>query len=96
MEEALCVDVENGIASYGARPLPLTRQEVAVLGTLADAGGRVVSRTELARGAGLRHASPRRAESLLVTVRRVIGDDAVRTVRGRGWALQPQHIRVEE
>ena len=90
--DGLWVDRELGIAGFGVRQLPLTPQEVAVLATLADARGRVVSRAELARRSGLQHASPRRADSLLVTLRRALGGTAVRTVRGRGWILVPEAV----
>jgi DNA-binding response OmpR family regulator len=96
MGEVLWVDVERGAAGYGDRQLPLTRQEVAVLAALADARGRVVSRSELARGAGLRHASARRTDGVLVRVRSALGVDAIRTVRGRGWALDADAIVVSE
>lgn len=92
--DGLWVDRDRGIAGYGLRQLPLTPQEVAVLATLADARGRVVSRSELARRAGLRHASARRADSLLVKVRQALGDTAVRTVRGRGWMLDTDAVAV--
>lgn len=49
--------------------------------------GRVVSRHELARRAGIAELSPRRADSLIVGIRRQIGSDRVRTVRRRGWLL---------
>jgi DNA-binding response OmpR family regulator len=65
--------------------------EAAVLAVLREANGRVVSRRELARRAGLREASPRRADSIGVQLRRSLGDDAIRTVRSRGWALDPRH-----
>jgi hypothetical protein len=48
-----------------------------------------VSRTEIARVAGLDDLSERRCDSLLVGVRRAVGVDAVRTVRRRGWMLVP-------
>jgi DNA-binding response OmpR family regulator len=65
--------------------------ETAVLAVLREANGRVVSRQQLARKAGLRDASPRRADSILVQLRRTLGDDAIRTVRSRGWALDTSH-----
>ena len=61
--------------------------EAAVLAVLAESRGRVVSRRGLARRAGLSDAAPRRADSVLVNLRRALGDDAIRTVRGRGWIL---------
>ena len=94
MHEGLWVDRDRGVAGYGERMLALSGQEVAVLATLADARGRVVSRAELARRSGLRHASPRRADSLLVTLRQALGGGAVRTVRSRGWVLDLDAVVV--
>jgi len=61
--------------------------EAAVLAVLREADGRVLSRREIARRAGLRDASPRRADAIVVQLRRSLGDGAIRTVRRRGWAL---------
>ena len=63
--------------------------ELAVLQVFLDCRGRVVSRLEIARRAGLTGMNQRRCDSLLVTLRRVLGADAIRTVRGRGWMLEP-------
>jgi DNA-binding response OmpR family regulator len=49
--------------------------------------GRVLSRQELARRAGLTDLSARRCDSLIVGIRRGVGPDRVRTVRRRGWML---------
>lgn len=54
---------------------------------LAGNAGRVLSRNELARRAGLGELSPRRADSLIVGIRRSLGADRIRTVRRRGWLL---------
>ncbi len=54
---------------------------------LADHEGRVMSRHELARRAGLGDLSPRRCDSIIVGIRRRIGADRVQTVRRRGWML---------
>lgn len=70
--------------------------ETAVLAVLLEANGRVVSRRELVRRAGLRDASPRRADSIVVQLRRSLGEDAIRTVRSRGWALDPEHLVLPE
>jgi DNA-binding response OmpR family regulator len=71
-----------------SRPLEhLTPQERAVYHALAARRGRVVSRAELARDAGLGELSERRCDALLVGVRRALGADSVRTVRRRGWML---------
>ena len=67
----------------------LGTQERAVLFALAQSAGKVVSRRELARRVGISNLSERRCDSLLVGVRRVLGPDAIRTVRSRGWILDP-------
>jgi DNA-binding response OmpR family regulator len=67
----------------------LTPQERAVYDALASNVGRVLSRNELARRAGLADLSARRCDSLIVGVRRAVGADRVRTVRRRGWMLLP-------
>jgi DNA-binding response OmpR family regulator len=67
----------------------LAAQEAAVLKALLDCRGRVVSRRELARLAGIAELNDRRCDSLLVAIRRHLGSDSIRTVRGRGWMLVP-------
>ncbi|MFM8847047.1 MAG: helix-turn-helix domain-containing protein [Actinomycetota bacterium] len=67
----------------------LAHQEAAVLKALLDCRGRVVGRRELARLAGIADLNDRRCDSLLVAIRRVLGADAIRTVRGRGWMIVP-------
>ena len=57
----------------------------AVLEALAR--GRVVSRAELARAAGLEGLSERRCDGLLVELRRDLGPDVLRNLRRRGWIL---------
>ena len=71
------------------RHASLGAQERAVLTTLLANRGRVVGRRELARGAGLAELSPRRCDSVLVGLRRALGNDAIVTVRSRGWMLNP-------
>lgn len=56
---------------------------------LASNAGRVLSRAELARRAGLADLSSRRCDSLIVGIRRAIGAERVVTVRRRGWMLVP-------
>lgn len=71
-----------GTVSLGA-------QERAVIATLFAHRGRVVSRRELSRLAGLAELSERRCDSILVSLRRVLGGAAIITVRSRGWMLSP-------
>ncbi len=54
---------------------------------LSDNAGRVMSRGEIARRAGLADLSTRRCDSLIVGIRRELGPDRIRTVRRRGWML---------
>lgn len=54
---------------------------------LAGHPGRVLSRAEIARRAGIADLSARRCDSLIVGIRRSVGTDRVRTVRRRGWML---------
>jgi len=54
---------------------------------LAANAGKVVSRTEIARQAGISELSDRRCDSLIVGIRRRIGADRIVTVRRRGWML---------
>ena len=71
-----------------APPLALlTAQEQAVYHVLASNAGRVLSRSEIARRAGISALSERRCDSLIVGIRRRIGADRIVTVRRRGWML---------
>ncbi len=54
---------------------------------LAAHSGRVLSRGELARRAGISDLSARRCDSLIVGIRRCVGADRIRTIRQRGWML---------
>ncbi len=72
----------------GTHPLEhLTPQERAVYEVLAANVGRVLSRAELARRAGIADLSARRCDSLIVGIRRNVGTKRVLTVRRRGWML---------
>lgn len=66
----------------------LSPQEMAVLRVLVESCERVIGRRELARRIGLSDVNERRCDSLLVAIRRTLGADAIRTVRGRGWILE--------
>lgn len=68
-------------------PLELTAQERAVFEVLEQHRGRVLSRQEIARRAGIADLSARRCDSLIVGIRRRVGRDRIRTVRRRGWML---------
>ena len=58
-----------------------------MLAVLLATQGRVVGRRELARQAGMADLSERRCDSVLVGIRRLLGAEALITVRSRGWRL---------
>jgi DNA-binding response OmpR family regulator len=68
----------------------LDHRELAVLNALMTNRSRVLSRSELTRLSGLNGLNERRCDSLLVGIRRVLGADAIRTVRGRGWIIDSE------
>jgi DNA-binding winged helix-turn-helix (wHTH) protein len=70
----------------------LSGAELAVLQALIDNSGRVIGRRELARRAGLVEQSERRCDAIIVTLRRLLGADAIVTVRRRGWRLEPSSV----
>lgn len=65
---------------------PLSDKDRAVLRVLVERAGKVTDRVSLNKLAGLT-GTPRRCETILVTLRRALGDDAIVTVRRRGWML---------
>lgn len=69
-------------------------QEQSVLNVLLAHRGRVISRRDLARRAGLASLSERRCDSLLVSIRRVLGPHSVITVRSRGWMLSDDAVHA--
>ena len=76
-------------AQSTATTTPLSAQEMAVLQAFLDCEGRVISRLEIARRAGLVGLNSRRCDSILVALRRALGPESIRTVRSRGWMLEP-------
>jgi DNA-binding winged helix-turn-helix (wHTH) protein len=64
----------------------LSEADLAVLRVLIDRAGRITSREDLNKLAGL-SGSQRRCEAVLVNLRRALGDGAIVTIRRRGWML---------
>lgn len=78
--------------AFPSAPSLLGGSELAVLAALADQAGRVISRPELARRAGLRDLSERRVDSIIVVIRRALGAESIRTIRRRGWMLETDSV----
>lgn len=68
----------------------LSSTDLAVLTVLLETPGRVMGRDTILRRAALTHCNPRRCDSSIVSLRRVLGADAITTVRRRGWAITPE------
>jgi DNA-binding response OmpR family regulator len=66
----------------------LSPREAAVYDALRSHPGKVLSRDELIRMAGLSDLSQRRVDGLLVGLREALGPDSIITVRSRGWRLR--------
>jgi DNA-binding winged helix-turn-helix (wHTH) protein len=64
----------------------LSEADLAVLRVLVHRAGRITSREDLNKLAGL-SGSQGRCEAVLVNLRRALGDGAIVTIRRRGWML---------
>ena len=67
-------------------PGALSETDLAVLRVLVDRSGKITSRDDLNKLAGL-SGSQRRCEAVLVNLRKTLGDGAIVTIRRRGWML---------
>lgn len=84
----------RGAVEVDGQLLTLSGRLCAMLELLAE--GRVVTRSELARAAGLEAQSSRRCESLLVELRKIVGPDSIRNLRRRGWIMHaPMEVRYD-
>ena len=88
VRRAVTLDFLKRRAAIENREVPLTTREWAVLDLLASRNGRVVARREILElvwgdpddgGASL--------EVLITRIRKKLGDDIIRTLRGHGYAL---------
>lgn len=85
----LCMDLASAEVHLRGEPLELTRREFALLQLLMERAGRIVRREALENSIyGLDNAVGRGALEVLVhALRRKLGADAVKTVRGFGYML---------
>jgi DNA-binding response OmpR family regulator len=85
----IVLDFSTRRASVAHREAPITAREWAILECLARAPGRVVTRQDLLEQVWTRADSAAAAslEVLIGRIRRKLGSDVVRTLRGGGYAL---------
>lgn len=84
----LWIDTQGGSARYDSQALELSRREFLVLRTLAERAGRVASRNTLERAVyGNEDVASNALEVHVHALRRKIGRDAIRTVRGLGYMM---------
>ncbi len=82
----LWVDLDGYRAEFAGRALALSRSQLELLGILLANAQRVVSRAELSQALGLSRG--RSVDVLLSGLRREVGREFVRNVRGRGWIIE--------
>ncbi|ALE75399.1 MULTISPECIES: response regulator transcription factor [unclassified Pseudonocardia] len=83
----LSVDVDAGQVFADGRRVALSPTEYALLLALAERAGEVVTHDELARRAWSEPASPNLVQVYISYLRRKIGPERIRTVRGAGYQL---------
>jgi DNA-binding response OmpR family regulator len=83
------LDFEGRRATLGGREAPITAREWAILECLARARGAVVGRQELLERVWARNdaAAAASLEVLIGRIRRKLGADLIRTLRGGGYAV---------
>jgi two-component system, OmpR family, response regulator len=77
-------------ATLAGRVLDLSPAQLEMLACLVGNRDRVVSRSELARAAGLLEG--RSVDVALWALRRELGEGVLRNVRNRGWILEPSAL----
>ncbi len=84
----LTVDTEFGEVAVDGRPISLSPTEYALLMALMTTPGEVVAPARLAREVWSEPASPNLVQVYISYLRRKIGSERIRTVRGGGYALE--------
>ncbi|HYH29633.1 MAG TPA: response regulator transcription factor [Pseudonocardia sp.] len=85
----LVVDTEFGDVSVDGQPVALSPTEYALLMSLLATPGDVVPPDRLAREVWSEPASPNLVQVYISYLRRKIGAERIRTVRGEGYVLEP-------
>ena len=80
------VTMSSAASVPSSTPGALSETDLAVLRVLVDRSGKITSRDDLNKLAGL-SGSQRRCEAVLVNLRKALGDGAIVTIRRRGWML---------
>lgn len=84
----LVVDVEHDGVSVAGRSVSLSPTELAMLKALLEAPGEVVAPDRLARRVWSEDASANLVQVYISYLRRKIGSERIRTVRGAGYVLE--------
>jgi two-component system response regulator QseB len=84
----LTVDTEFGEVAVDGRPISLSPTEYALLMALMTTPGEVVAPARLAREVWSEPASPNLVQVYISYLRRKIGSERIRTVRGEGYVLE--------
>jgi DNA-binding response OmpR family regulator len=86
---SLEIDPQQARASLAGNPLDLTPREFSILFELARQGGRVLRRESLVQRVWPDEAEPSSGalEFQIHSLRRKLGADAIRTVRGVGYLM---------
>ncbi|KGA14119.1 hypothetical protein GM51_17995 [freshwater metagenome] len=74
----------------------LSQTDCGVLRVLLSQHGRIISRDTIQRIAGLDSVSTRRVDASIVVLRRILGTEAIITVRRRGWMLADDAVAATE
>ena len=85
---SVTIDTTLGLASMDGRLVSLSRTEFAVLAALARQRGRAVSRERLAAQVWGRRPESNLVEVYIGYLRRKLGPEVIRTVRGAGYVLE--------
>ena len=84
----LTVDTEFGEVAVDGRPVSLSPTEYALLMALMATPGEVVPPSRIAREVWSEPASPNLVQVYISYLRRKIGPERIRTVRGEGYVLE--------